>query len=96
MENNYQTYEAWECEDKSISFGTEESIKEQHQFEGSKPIKKLYEFKAATPEEACSIHFLRMGHPPYKPMGDSELCPQCQSTHYYPEGSGVCPYCGKI
>jgi hypothetical protein len=55
----------------------------------------LYQFEAATLEEANAIHALRMGWEPYKPLGESSPCPKCGAT-FYPEGSGECWHCGRI
>lgn len=54
----------------------------------------LYEFDAATPEEASAIHNLRQGFEPYKPMWEAARCPDCNAW-YYPEGSGICWRCGE-
>ena len=54
----------------------------------------LWEFDAATHEEAMSLHFLRLGWAPYRPEGDPSACPACGSL-YYPQGSGECWKCGR-
>jgi hypothetical protein len=54
----------------------------------------LWEFDAATDEEAMSIHFLRLGWAPYQPNGDPSNCPTCGSV-YYPNGYGQCWKCGR-
>ena len=59
------------------------------QGEGDPPWVFLYEFEAATWEEACAIYHLRQGFEPYKPDGEPAECPVCKAM-YYPEGSGVC------
>ena len=94
MKNQYKIYQVWKCEDESLTLATEKGIAEQMNIEGSKPIEKIHEFLAATPEEAASIYYLRMGHAPYKPMGKPELCPNCENSYVY--ASSNCPYCGKI
>jgi hypothetical protein len=53
------------------------------------PWQPLYDFEAATWEEAMSIHNLRQGFGPYMPAGEPEDCPVC-GVPYYPDGSGVC------
>lgn len=58
------------------------------------PAELLWEFDAATDEEAMCIHFLRLGRHPYRPNGDVSKCPACGSM-YYPEGSGQCWKCGR-
>ncbi len=58
------------------------------------PAELLWEFDAATDEEAMCIHFLRLGWHPYRPNGDVSQCPTCGAM-YYPEGSGQCWKCGR-
>jgi hypothetical protein len=58
------------------------------------PAELLWEFEAATYEEAMSIHFVRLGWAPYRPNGESSQCPTCASL-YYPDGSGQCWKCGR-
>lgn len=53
----------------------------------------LWEFEAATSEEAMSVHFLRLGWAPYRPEGEPAPCPRCGSI-YYPNGSAECWKCG--
>mgnify|MGYP001558516995 CR=1 FL=1 len=67
----------------------------------------LYEFEAATWEEAMAIHHLRQGWEPYRPAGEPAPCPTpglringkeparptC-GAWYWPEGSGKCWHCG--
>jgi hypothetical protein len=55
----------------------------------------LYEFPAATGEEAMAIHSLRQGWAPYLPMGEAAPCPKC-AANYYPMGYGDCWRCGHI
>lgn len=57
---------------------------------------KLWDIFAASPEEAQAIHCMRMGWHPYNPAGEAMRCPKGCGAHYYPEGSGVCPICGRI
>ena len=52
----------------------------------------LWQFEAATSEEAMSVHFLRLGWAPYRPEGEPSKCPTCGSI-YYPEGSAECWKC---
>ncbi len=56
----------------------------------------LYEFDAATGEEASTIHHERQGWEPYRPIGEPALCPNRCGSYYYPHGSGDCPVCGHI
>lgn len=60
-------------------------------FKESEVIKR-YVIWAETWEEAMSIHYLRSGFGPYKPMGRPRECPDCHN-YYYPMGSGKC-FCG--
>lgn len=55
----------------------------------------IFSIHAATWEEAKAVYHLRVGYEPYKPAGDPENCPKCNSI-YYPSGSGECYRCGKI
>ena len=61
----------------------------------SQSAELLWEFEAATWEEASAIHHLRMGFEPYAPAGSWEPCPKCGAA-YYPLGSGQCWRCGKV
>ena len=54
----------------------------------------IFAIQAATWEEAMSIYNLRLGHDPYRPIGEPANCPKCDAI-YYPEGSGECWRCGK-
>jgi hypothetical protein len=88
-------YEAWR-EAGSILFGAVASIHEQR----AKGLlgansELLYAFDASTWEEASSIHHLRMGFEPYKPLGKAVPCFQCGALTY-PEGSGQCWRCGSV
>ncbi len=56
----------------------------------------LYEFDAATGEEASTIHYERMGWQHYKPLGEPSPCPNLCGSYYYPLGSGDCHVCGHI
>lgn len=56
----------------------------------------IYEFKAASGEEASTIHYERQGWKPYQPIGESAVCPNQCGSFYYPLGSGDCPVCGHI
>ena len=88
-------YEAWETEDPGCTLFESSQLEEIKNHPAFLLTNKLYEFEAATQEEAHSIHNLRMGWGPYKPMGDPKPCPKC-SAWFYPEGSGQCWRCGKI
>ena len=96
MKNRVEEYEVWEDAD-SATLATKEVIKCQKE-KGliGKSAKKIHSFLASTPEEASAIFNLRMGHEPYKPMGESVLCPNNCGSYFFPESSGICPYCGKI
>jgi hypothetical protein len=96
MNEELKTWEAWECEDGSITFSTAEGIRASQEPEGSKPVRLLHSLQAATHEEARSISNLRMGLDPYQPNGQGVKCPNGCGSFYYPEGSGDCPYCGNV
>ncbi len=87
------TYQSWKFEGDT-TFTTIERVNDL-QKEGSIPkeAELEYTFDAATFEEALSIHSLRQGHGPYKPIGEPSSCPQCAS-YVYAEGSGECWRCG--
>ena len=90
-------YQCWKSSDRTdITFATIEGIKELKQ-KGLIPEDAYLEYtlEAATFEEACAIHDLRQGWGAYKPMGEAEPCPKCNSW-FYPQGSGECWRCGKI
>lgn len=78
-------YCAWLETDGSVSLTTKGA---------NKGSKLLYTVAAASHEEAMAIHHLRQGLQPYTPAGKAQRCPKGCRTHYYPEGSGVCPMCG--
>lgn len=89
-----KTYEVWsEGDATEVTLAPVASIVEQKEkgLIGPK-AQLLYRFDAATWEEAQAIHHLRMGWEPYRPAGESNLCPKCDST-VYPEGSGECWKC---
>lgn len=90
------TYEAWfNPSDHSYSCGTAERMAEWRTNGAlGSDAQFLYSFEAATPEEAYSIHNLRMGWGPYKPLGEPALCPVC-GAWFYPEGSGECWKCNS-
>ena len=83
-------YEAWETEDGVVLFESRRGDEMRHV---EALVNKLYEFEAATYEEAASIHSLRMGWGPYTPMGEPRACEQC-GAWYYPSGSSHCWRCG--
>lgn len=87
-------YEAWECEDGVVLFDSAQ-LEKMRSNSAMLLTQKLYEFAAATAEEASSIHNLRMGFGPYKPMGEPAPCPRC-AAWFYPQGSGQCWRCGPI
>lgn len=87
-------YEAWEMDDGCVLFGSEN--REQVLANPAvKFVKLLYEFEAATGEEASAIHNLRMGFGAYTPNGEPEECPKC-CAWFYPQGSGQCWRCGQV
>ena len=65
-------------------------------FSNPKNAKLIHQLEASTWEEAQTLHYLKMGHGMYKPMGEPEECPNGCGAIYYPEGSGECPNCGQI
>lgn len=87
-------YEAWECEDGVALFDSAQ-LDQMRANPNMKLTRKLYEFEAATGEEASAIHNLRMGFGPYTPIGEPAPCPRC-SAWFYPAGSGQCWRCGPI
>ena len=96
MNSNTEEYEVWEDTDSSML--ATKSVVMQSKEKGllSESAKFLFKFEAATPEEANAIFHLRMGFEPYKPIGEPKVCPNCCGSHYFPEGSSVCPICGEI
>lgn len=54
--------------------------------------KVFWKIETNTWEEAMSIHYLRLGFAPYKPMGKAKPCPNCGAI-FYPDGSGECWSC---
>ena len=87
-------YECWET-DSGYMFGDAAGVASAHADPALQLLQKLFEFEAATYEEAASIYNLRMGHGPCIPMGEAEPCPQC-SAWFYPRGSGQCWRCGPV
>ncbi|HBA71220.1 MAG: hypothetical protein A2X82_17650 [Geobacteraceae bacterium GWC2_55_20] len=93
-----QIYEAWDDPDNDcVSVGTVESITDQMK-KGiiSSRAFFLHRVEADTWEDAMTKHHEIMSFAPYVPMGNREKCPNGCGSEYYPEGSGQCPYCGKI
>lgn len=90
------TWQAWrDPADDSITCGTVAQIAEyRRRGQLGDDAELLYAFEAATYEEAQSIHHLRMGWPPYRPLGAPGECPACGAT-FYPEGSGECWRCSS-
>jgi hypothetical protein len=88
------TWQAWlDRGDGSITCGTVAQIADyQRRGQLGEDAELLYAFEAATHEEAQSIHHLRMGWAPYRPLGAPGECPSCGAI-YYPEGSGECWRC---
>ena len=91
-------YEAWDSEeDGVIAFAPADAMaREKDRGQLGKNAKLLYTFEAATFEEALAVHHIRMGWEPFKPMGDSEKCPNKCGALYYPRGSSQCWNCGFI
>ena len=92
----WQTWQAFET-DGCVTLTTRDGavqLKRTGQLE--KDARLLYEFAAATGEEASTIHYERQGWEPYKPIGESALCPNKCGSYYYPLGSGDCPVCGNL
>lgn len=92
-----RVYQCWaDPEDSSISLLQLQNVAE-HKALGllSDRATMLYEFAAATGEEAMSIHSLRQGWGPYNPMAEDAPCPTCAAP-YYPLGYGDCWRCGHI
>ena len=90
-------FECWKTPDlTSITFTTVENAKRQKE-KGLIANNAFLEYaiEADTYEEACAIHNLRQGWGVYKPMGEPQNCPKCNSW-FYPEGSGECWQCGRI
>ena len=90
------TYQAWRSpSDDGIICGTAAQIAEyRRRGQLDDAAELLYAFEAATHEEAQSIHHLRMGWAPYRPVGAPGECPSCGAT-CYPEGSGECWRCSS-
>lgn len=87
-----ERYEAWLTDGGAALFPA--SQRETHAAHPAMGLVRcLYAFEAATWEEACAIHHLRMGFEPYVPAGEAAPCPRCEAW-YYPEGSGACWRCG--
>lgn len=92
----WQRWQAWE-RDGCITLTPRESV-EQLRRSGQIELdsKFLYEFSAATGEEASTIHYERQGWGPYRPLGDPVPCPHNCGSEYYPQGSGDCSVCGHL
>ena len=90
-------WEAWIEGDAELTFSTVNRIEEM-KARGLLPdrAKLLHRISAETPEEAHAILHLRMGRDPYRPIGEAIPCPNNCGSSFYPEGSGICPYCGKV
>jgi len=98
LSEQLKLYQVWrDPEDDSLTVSTEDGIarlREQNLLSASAVF--LYPITAASYEEASAIYYLRQGWHPYRPMGNAELCPRGCGSHFYPGGSGECPFCGKI
>jgi hypothetical protein len=68
----------------------------QHRGPMPSDARLLYEFTAATGEEASTIHHERQGWESYRPIGKPKICPEGCGSYYYPKGSGDCPVCGPL
>ncbi len=84
-------------ESGSLTFSSPEQIVElrANGLLGSS-AKLLHTVEADTPEEAMAVHNIKMGWGAYNPPGESKDCPNKCGAKYYPEGSGICPNCGRI
>ena len=96
MKCKVEEYEVWE-DVNSTAMATTHGIRYQKE-KGliSSKARKIHSFLASTPEEASAIYHLRMGFEPYIPMGNAKICPKGCGSYFYPEGSGICPNCGKL
>lgn len=94
MKTTLREYQVWAGDD-SLTLATTENanrLREKGLLEGEAEL--LYQFHAATAEEASAIHHLRMGWAPYKPEGEAAPCRHCNAT-IYPESFGDCWRCGS-
>lgn len=88
-------YHAWRDPDGNILF-IEIPMDELERHGPPEPdLVHLYAVEAATWEEAMSIHHVRMGWEPYRPIGKPVACEHCGSM-VYPESTGVCWKCGRV
>lgn len=89
-------FELWANEDGTQhSFWPRESIDRKHPA-FSDMVRLVFSIEADSYEEAMAACYIRRGFDPYKPEGKPVECPNNCGAHYYPEGSAVCPICGKI
>lgn len=79
------TFEAWKDSDgiALVTAGSRAGLGSDAVF--------LYSVDAYSWEEAMAIHHLGQGFELYRAERDPEPCPQGCATHYYPDGSGICP-----
>ncbi len=92
----WQTWQAFET-DGCVTLTTKDgAVQLKRTGQLVEDARLLYEFAAATGEEASTIHHERQGWEPYKPIGESALCPNKCGSYYYPLGSGDCPVCGNL
>ena len=88
-------YHAWRNADGNILF-IEYSLDDLERDGPPEPdLEHLYTVEAATWEEAMSIHHLRMGWDPYRPLGKAAPCEFCGAL-VYPHGTGLCWKCGCV
>jgi hypothetical protein len=72
------------------------SLSESANIQQEEVEKIIFTFTACSPEEASAVLNIRLGHAPYKPMGEPSKCPNNCGAYYYPVGSGICPICGLV
>ena len=87
-------YEVWkDPADDSVMLATPNNVRRDRSKGLLSPdAELLYKIEAATYEEACAIHYLRMGWAPYSPSGEAASCPKCAAI-FYPDSSGECWRC---
>ena len=94
LDQMMKKYQAWKTEDGEV-FASMDTHSVEELKEVYKATEFLFEFEAATGEEAAAIYNLRMGYGAHEPRGEPENCPNCGSW-FYPQGSGECWKCGEI
>jgi hypothetical protein len=89
-------FEVWEESDSDTMVSAEQARAMKADGSMERDAGMIHVIEAATPEEARAIWNLRRGYAPYLPAGESQPCPRGCGSHYYPESSGACPYCGPV